>query len=194
MRAQLPAGAGLWPAFWLLPEAGGWPPEIDVMEMPITRPFDMHKYHYAYHYGDDQDSAQAREGALVRGPNFTEGFHTFGMAWGPDYMEWYLDNNLVRRMDGDFSQADKMFLMFNLGVGGWPGTPPDDAAWPAKFRVNWVRAYELEGAVASTRAIPEPASALTGLLGLALLASRRRRPSVAISTGCDIATASGRSN
>ena len=30
ISAQLPAGKGLWPAFWLVPQNLSWPPEIDV--------------------------------------------------------------------------------------------------------------------------------------------------------------------
>ncbi len=32
IRAKIPVGVGVWPAFWMLADDGGWPPEVDIME------------------------------------------------------------------------------------------------------------------------------------------------------------------
>jgi beta-glucanase (GH16 family) len=41
IHAKIPHGVGVWPAFWMLADDGGWPPEIDVMEGRGQRPDDL---------------------------------------------------------------------------------------------------------------------------------------------------------
>ena len=38
IRAKLPKGAGMWPAFWLVQANRQWPPEIDIMEWQGVQP------------------------------------------------------------------------------------------------------------------------------------------------------------
>src|SRR6476646_3916601 len=41
MRAKVPVGTGVWTAFWMLADDGGWPPEVDIMEGRGHRPGDL---------------------------------------------------------------------------------------------------------------------------------------------------------
>ena len=60
MMARMPQANGIWPAFWLLPAAGGWPPEIDVIE-----------YIYAPNGVVPADSASAAENWRASNPATT---------------------------------------------------------------------------------------------------------------------------
>jgi beta-glucanase (GH16 family) len=116
IRAQLPDAHGAWPAFWTLNVDGDWPPEIDVMENFGHAPT-RHAMHF--HYLDPQGTARD-DGDTWDGPDFTRGFHTFGVSWSPDAIRWYVDG-MERRAPftrRQFIPDRPMYLLANLQVGG----------------------------------------------------------------------------
>ena len=90
MRAQLPAGQGTWPAFWLLPENGSWPPEIDAMEMLGNNPT---VYYTSVHSGTASNEVNAGQADTVA--NTSTGYHTYGVDWEPDHLTYYFDGQQV---------------------------------------------------------------------------------------------------
>jgi serralysin len=133
LRARLPRGKGLWPAFWLLPKpTGTWPPEMDVMEL----------------FGSDPDTRadgpalprRGRPGAQAHrswtGPDFTAGFPT---------EEMYVLVNLA------------------VGGGETPGDPDATTRSPSRMEVDYVRVWEAGAGCAGRRvARPGPRAAPPG--------------------------------
>jgi len=137
MRAQLPRGRGLWPAFWMLPTSKKWPPEIDVMEMIGHEPT---KIYVSIH--DKLDGKETAATTAVAIPDASQAFHTYAVDWEPSTITWYFDDKPVASQPTPDSLHAPMFLLINLGVGGkWPGPPDATTPFPAHYRLAYVRAY-----------------------------------------------------
>jgi len=131
MRAQLPEGKGLWPAFWLLPKDGSWPPEIDVMES-VGDPSVV--------YMTSHSKTQEPKGVEARiAPH---AFHVFAVSWGPHQLIWYIDGSEVARQPTPADMHKPMYMLANLAVGGnWPGAPDATTHFPAVLMIDYIRAY-----------------------------------------------------
>jgi beta-glucanase (GH16 family) len=139
MRAQLPAGAGLWPTFSLLPADHSWPPELDVFEVlgsdPTTAVVTVHSA---------STGAHTMVASAVATADLSEGFHTFGVNWEPDIIQWYIDGVEVAEAPTPDDMHQPMYLLANLAVGGagsWPGVA-DPSAFPATMSINYIRVYQ----------------------------------------------------
>ena len=131
MRAELPQGKGLWPAFWLLPADLSWPPEIDVLESigdPTTAYVTAHSKH---------GKAQGIETKLSG-----EGFHTFAVAWDAKQLVWYVDGAEIGRQPTPPDANKPMYMLANMAMGGdWAGTPDATTPFPATYAIDYIRAY-----------------------------------------------------
>jgi len=74
IRAKVPEGKGLWPAFWLMPAKGGWPPEIDIAEWLGDQP---NMVHAALH----RTKKDHPNTDFFYKEDLTEGFHTYSLEW-----------------------------------------------------------------------------------------------------------------
>lgn len=146
MRAQLPAGAGLWPAFWLLPTNKSWPPEIDALEaFGAPNPQGdggLTMIHYASHALESADNCG---GWYNVGTNITSGFHTYGVNIEPSGITYYFDGNAYASCPANPEADQPFYMLINLAVGSsqsWPGAPNASNVWPAYLKVAYVRAYQ----------------------------------------------------
>jgi beta-glucanase (GH16 family) len=131
MRAELPPGRGLWPAFWLLPTDQSWPPEIDVVES----------------FGDPTEIFVTAHSTVEKpkgGKTQIAGnaFHVFAVSWDQRQLIWYIDG---REIDKETTPADMrkpMYMLANLAIiGREPGAPDATTHFPAALKIDYIRAY-----------------------------------------------------
>ncbi len=149
-RIKLPAGKGLWPAFWMLPTDetyGTWPKsgEIDIMEFVAAQPDQVLG---TIHYGDAYPNNQ-NQGAHfdLNSGSFADAFHNFAIEWEPGVIRWFVDDILyLTKTTQDLAPYNWPFdqrfhFLLNVAVGGNLGGPVDDAIFPKTMDVDYVRVY-----------------------------------------------------
>jgi len=140
IRAELPQGQGFWPAFWLLPADGSWPPEIDAMEMLGG---DTNDYYASVHAV--AGAQRIDEITKIAAPDLSAGYHVFGVSWRPDHVKFYLDGALVHEVVTPPGMDTPMYLLANLAVGAegsWPGAAALDAT--GVYRIAWIHAWQFD--------------------------------------------------
>ncbi|WP_193212938.1 glycoside hydrolase family 16 protein [Luteolibacter marinus] len=153
VRAKIPAARGTWPAIWMLPtDIGklGWPKcgEIDIMEHVG---FDHGVVHGTLHSETYNHTKGTQRGTKVKVPDASEAFHVYSVDWSAEKIEMAVDGKTYatyKKEKGDTPDEwpfDKPFyLILNLAVGGgWGGMKwIDDAAFPQRMEVDYVRVYQ----------------------------------------------------
>ena len=152
-RIKIPAGQGMWPAFWMLGNditSVGWPKcgEIDIMENIGKEPGTVHgSLHGPSTSGPTSDLSAPF--SLPAGQNFAGDFHLYAVEWEPGTIRFYVDTNLYATFTssqwpagGAWVFDHPFFILLNVAVGGsWPGSPDSTTVFPQQMLVDYVRVY-----------------------------------------------------
>jgi beta-glucanase (GH16 family) len=150
MKAELPSNdGGAWPAFWLVPADGSWPPELDAMEQLSGNP---NLIYTTQHSGSGGSNWSVGSANYIPDPT---GFHTYGVLWTPTQLTWYVDGQEVFQTATPSDMNKPMYMIVNMAVGGWSGTPDWTAA---DMYVDYVRAYGIPGLTTVQSTLPPPSS------------------------------------
>jgi len=138
MTAKLPAGAGVWPAFWLEgADKQSGTSEIDVMEYYGHAP---DEYHITEHYWiNGKDTLGAWHIVTVPGGILTTKYNTYGVAITPQNTIFYFNGAEVWRTPTPAEYNQPMYLLADLAIGG--GWPYADLFSPRLMQIRSIRAY-----------------------------------------------------
>jgi len=163
-RMRLPWGQGIWPAFWMLGadiDTNPWPGagEIDIMEYRGQQPTIVLGSVHGPGYSGGEAISKSYE---LKNDRFDTGFHVFGIEWGPDYINFYVDDvlyNQITPADVPLSDPDPLnpsdkpkpkwvfnkpfYILINLAVGGsFVGSPNPETVFPQTMLIDYVRVYK----------------------------------------------------
>ena len=157
-RIKMAEGVGAWSAFWLLgANSLPWPAqgEIDIAESqggnaayPVTSVL-----HGPSALTPPESLKLSSRGADIPATtlasNFYSEFHTYTVDQTATTVTFYIDGKQWwQAKSSQFTQApwvydQPWYIVLNLAVGDYGGTPPSTGGFPKQMIVNWVKVYKL---------------------------------------------------
>lgn len=136
---------GAWPAFWLMPTNGNWPPEIDMLEWPINSGHNAWTYYTTQHWTASGSHLMKSYPIDLRQIGITTdltGFHTYGVYITEEEIRFDIDGKITAVMENR-SPTQSWYVLLNMAMGGtWPGNPTVDTAFPCDMILDWIKFYK----------------------------------------------------
>ena len=150
-RIRLPAGKGIWPAFWMLGSqfsSVGWPGcgEIDILELRGSQPQNL----LGTLHGPGYSGGNGVGSHYTAGSPLSEDFHIYAIERSENRIRWYLDDVMFSEKPPADLPADTewvfngdFFAILNVAVGGHFVEAPDQSTpFPALMGIDYLRFYE----------------------------------------------------
>ena len=153
IKARIPTGPGLWPAFWTLGVARPWPSngEIDIMEYYRGKILANVASGTAQPYTANWHS-ETKAVSSFADPAWASKFHVWRMDWDAQAIRLFVDDLLLnetplaRTVNQDGSGFNPMqqphYLLLNLALGGDNGGELTPGSLPARYEIDYVRLFQ----------------------------------------------------
>lgn len=150
VRAKIPKGDGLWPAFWMYAQADPHTSsEIDIFEFfdsPTQDTHDWTGFDHGSGVGSYYYNIMTNQWVWHPGFDFADAFHEYVLVWKEGDIQKWVDGTQVTGRFFDWFGSDPEVII-NLAVGGDPNNAPTTTGtpWPSKFIVDYLRIYVDDG-------------------------------------------------
>jgi beta-glucanase (GH16 family) len=159
-RLKMPEGGGTWPAFWTLGSninSVQWPRcgELDIMEYAGNN---STRTTSAAHYANSSGAHDYKSSGLNNSTDLFDEYHTYGLLWLPNEITFLFDGRpvlILKKADTGLTRwpfgpnaagvDPKMYLIFNLAMGGGYGGDIQGGLKKATYSIDYVRYYSVDG-------------------------------------------------
>ena len=152
-RIKAAPGTGSWPAIWFLGNnfaSVGWPRcgEIDMGEWAGYSPNTIWG---TGHWSDARGNRIMRGSTFANSGSLTSAFHTYGLSWQPDRLQWLIDGQVFFTLNksdvapNNWPFNSDMFLIINLAMGGSLAGNISPTLNSSSMTIDWIHYSKANG-------------------------------------------------